>query len=70
MNIRFCFQGWVNMDTDSLKDMNENLISLNLFTPEEVLRKLDAGELTLSLADALDSGADCEVELDNFDVEL
>ena len=66
--IDFCFSGWVRgANIKSVTDSQGNSVDVTGQTSEELVKKLRAGELFISLSDGLDDNKDSEVEI--FDYE-
>jgi len=72
MKLTFSFQGYVEVDTDEITFTDNYAIiqKVHHLTPIEIERKLDKGELFITLSECLDSGyKHGNVELSDYTVE-
>ena len=66
--ISLCFQGWINgADIETCVDLKSNVIDVSEMSATELIQKIKAGDLFLSLHDALESAEDSETELHDYE---
>lgn len=66
MILLISFEGHAVADLETATDISGNKIDVSDMDPNELVEKLNKGDLFISLSDALDVSNDSEIDLFNF----
>lgn len=66
MILLISFEGYAVADLETATDIGGNKIDVSDMDPNELVEKLNKGDLFISLSDALDVSNDSEIDLFNF----
>lgn len=66
MILLISFEGYAVADLETATDISGNKIDVSDMDPNELVEKLNKGDLFISLSDALDVSNDSEIDLFNF----
>ena len=71
MKLSFSFQGYVKVDTDSVSiaDGSGIVKDVTKYTPKELERALNSGDLYITLAECLDNRISWASELFDYEIE-
>lgn len=65
--INFCFSGWINdANITTCANADGNQVDVSQMTPDELIQKLNSGELFLSLKESLNNSDSEEIEIFDF----
>ena len=69
-SISFCFQGWVSMAdvTEALEVATGETVNISHIDSETLVKRLEDGELALSLDEALSNCDKSECEIHDYEV--